>query len=66
MIAMELKMQLASDGISQRELARAVGVHESIISGIIRGWRNPDEDLKVKIAAFCGRPTDVLFPRRTA
>ena len=57
-----LKAALIKWGIKQVELANEVGVHESVISGLCRGWRNPDPELADRIAQRLGMSTSDLFP----
>jgi len=50
-------------GITQEELARAVGVSRQSIISIEGGRYTPSLPLALRIAAFFGRPTDELFFR---
>jgi transcriptional regulator with XRE-family HTH domain len=61
-ISTPLKAALISEGMKQRELAAEVGVHESVVSGLCRGWRNPDEPLAEKISEVLSRPREEIFP----
>jgi len=49
---LDLKLALLESGFSQRHLAWGSGVHENIISKIIRGYREPTEKEKQKISDF--------------
>jgi len=61
-ISTPLKIALVQEGMKQRQLADAVQVHESLISDLCRGRRNPDERLAEKISLVLGIPTGALFP----
>ena len=52
-------------GLSQVELAFAIGVDRSLISNVISG-RQPSPSLEKRIAMFLGVPETRLFPVRTA
>lgn len=52
-------------GLSQVELASAIGVDRSLISNVISG-RQPSASLEKRIAMFLGVPEIQLFPVRTA
>jgi len=46
-----LKMQLWRAGIRQNRLAQLVGIHETLLSKIINGFRPPDAEVRSRIAA---------------
>lgn len=46
-----LKMQIWKTGIRQNRLAQLVGIHETVLSKIINGFRPPDPDIRSRIAA---------------
>lgn len=48
-------------GITQRELAQAVGVTDQTISNIERGASRPDLETALSIARYFGRPVESLF-----
>ena len=48
-------------GIRQRDLARIIGISETIISRIVNGIYNPDEILKSRIAKALKRKPEELF-----
>lgn len=52
-------------GLSQVELASAIGVDRSLISNVISG-RQPSPSLEKRIAMFLGVPETQLFPVRAA
>jgi len=57
----ELKIACLREGIKQCELARAVGVSESLISMVAAGERHIDEKKKKIIARILNRPLETLF-----
>jgi transcriptional regulator with XRE-family HTH domain len=46
-----LKMQIWRSGIRQNRLAQMVGIHETLLSRILNGFRQPDAEVRAKIAA---------------
>jgi transcriptional regulator with XRE-family HTH domain len=46
-----LKLQLWKCGIRQNRLARLVGIHETLLSKIVNGFREPDAETRTRIAA---------------
>jgi hypothetical protein len=46
-----LKLQLWKSGIRQNRLAQLVGMHETVLSRIINGFRPPDSEIRSRIAA---------------
>jgi len=46
-----LKLQLYRSGIRQNRLAQLVGIHETLLSKIVNGFRQPDPDVRARIAA---------------
>ena len=48
-------------GIRQRDLARIVGISETIISRVVNGIYNPDEVLQARIAKVLKRKPEELF-----
>jgi transcriptional regulator with XRE-family HTH domain len=57
----ELKKILIDRGLTQRELARATGMHEVTLSLIIRGVYVPSGDQQERIARILGKDTKFLF-----
>ena len=66
MPATPLKAVLLLVGIRQRQLADMVEVHESLISDLCRGRRNPDGVLAHRISKALGMRPEDIFPRGTA
>jgi transcriptional regulator with XRE-family HTH domain len=56
-----LKTAILSQRRSQRELARATGIRENRMSGIVRGWVIPRPDERAAIATALGRSSRGLF-----
>lgn len=59
---LRLKIELFRKRVAQQELARAVGIHSSRVSRILRGHARPRPRERAKIARFLGVPTWQLFP----
>ena len=47
-----LKIELIERGMTQRQLARSIGVDEATISEVVNGWRVPNEKLRMDIMNF--------------
>lgn len=45
-----LKLQLWRSGIRQNRLAQMLGIHETLLSRIVNGFREPDPQVRAKIA----------------
>jgi transcriptional regulator with XRE-family HTH domain len=56
-----LKLQLWRTGIRQNRLAQLVGVDETLLSKIVNGFREPNPQLRVKIAAALQSDETWLF-----
>jgi transcriptional regulator with XRE-family HTH domain len=61
-----LKLQLWRSGIRQCRLAQMIGVHETLLSRIVNGFRQPDAATRVRIAAALRADEDWLFTRAEA
>lgn len=46
----ELKKKIIDSGMSQVEIASRVGIQATRMSEIVRGWRDPGEELAKEIA----------------
>jgi transcriptional regulator with XRE-family HTH domain len=57
----KLKVLRTQRGLSQRELARQLGIAESYICHFEQGRRKPRTELTIQIAAFFGVSVDVLI-----
>ena len=56
-----LKLQLWRSGIRQNRLAQLVGIHETLLSKIVNGFRQPDADVRARIAAVLKSDEGWLF-----
>ncbi len=56
-----LKLQLYRLNIRQNRLARIVGVHETLLSKMINGFRTPTRELRLSIARALHSDPDWLF-----
>lgn len=56
-----LKLELWRSGIRQNSLARMLGVDESTLSRIVNGYREPNAELRARIAAVLNRDEAWLF-----
>lgn len=48
-------------GISQRDLARLVDVHETTVSRVLAGTRKPSPQLALRLAKEMGVPMETFF-----
>jgi|GraSoi2013_115cm_1033766.scaffolds.fasta_scaffold337573_2 transcriptional regulator with XRE-family HTH domain len=46
-----LKLHLWKSGMRQNRLAQLVGIHETLLSKIVNGYRTPDAEMRARIAA---------------
>jgi transcriptional regulator with XRE-family HTH domain len=58
-----LKIQVWSSGIRQYRLAQLVGIHESLLSKILNGSRQPSRATRAKIAEALGTDEEWLFSK---
>lgn len=56
-----LLLAIRERGIRQRDLARIIGISETIISRVVNGVYNPDAVLKSRIAKALKRKQEELF-----
>jgi len=56
-----LKLQLWRSGIRQNRLAQIVGIHETLLSRIVNGFRVPDAEVRARIAAVLKSDEAWLF-----
>ncbi|HZS70270.1 MAG TPA: helix-turn-helix transcriptional regulator [Candidatus Acidoferrum sp.] len=56
-----LKLQLWRSGLRQNRLAQMVGIHESLLSKIVNGFREPDPRIRTQIAAILNSDEGWLF-----
>ena len=57
-----LRIALARSGLTQRALAQASGLNETLVSLIVNGHWNPDSVQKIKIAEALGVSVNEVFP----
>src|SRR3989442_673569 len=58
-----LKMQIFRRGNHQNQLAKAVGIDETVLSKIIHGYRNPTASQKKLLASYLEADEAWLFER---
>lgn len=63
---MTLKLAIVGSGKSQVDIAKAASIHESKLSKIVHGYREPSDDEKKAIAKALRRPVAHLFPEVAA
>jgi len=56
-----LKLQLWRSGMRQNRLAQLVGIHDTLLSKILNGFRVPDPQVRMRIAAVLQRNEQWLF-----
>jgi transcriptional regulator with XRE-family HTH domain len=56
-----LKLQLWKCGIRQNRLAQLIGIHETLLSKILNGFREPDPRVRSQIAAILQSDESWLF-----
>ena len=56
-----LKLQIWRSGMRQNRLAQLLGIHETLLSKIVNGFRQPDPQIRVRIAAILKRDENWLF-----
>ena len=56
-----LKLQLWRSGIRQNRLAQLIGIHETLLSKIVNGFRQPDAQVRARIAAVLKSDEGWLF-----
>lgn len=55
---------IKENGLSQKEYAALVGVHETVISRIINGYYNVTKIQRIKYSKALGKSPDELFPEQ--
>lgn len=56
-----LKLQIWKSGMRQNRLAQMVGIHESMLSRIVNGFREPDAETRRRIATALASDESWLF-----
>jgi transcriptional regulator with XRE-family HTH domain len=60
-----LKLQLWKCGMRQNRLAQLMGIHETLLSKILNGFREPDSVIRSRIAATLQCDESWLFQEVT-
>jgi len=60
---LNLKMRLWACGIRQNRLAQMLNVDETLVSKVINGYREPNVELRQRIAELLGADEQWLFER---
>jgi len=58
-----LKLQIFRHGSHQNQLAKALGIDETVLSKIIRGYRDPTATQRKLLASYLEVDEDWLFER---
>jgi transcriptional regulator with XRE-family HTH domain len=58
-----LKLHLWRTGIRQNRLAKLLGIDEALLSKIVNGFREPNPEMRAKIAALLDSSETWLFER---
>jgi transcriptional regulator with XRE-family HTH domain len=58
-----LKLKLWSMGIRQNQLAKTLGIDETMLSKLINGFREPSPEMRAKIANALNADESWLFER---
>jgi transcriptional regulator with XRE-family HTH domain len=56
-----LKLQMWKCGMRQNRLAKILGIHETVLSRIVNGFRTPTETTRLRIAALLHSDAEWLF-----
>lgn len=56
-----LKLQIWKRGMHQNRLAQLIGIHETLLSKIVNGFREPDPDIRARIATALQSDEQWLF-----
>jgi transcriptional regulator with XRE-family HTH domain len=56
-----LKLELWKAGIRQKRLAQMLGVDETMLSRIMNGFREPSQQMRIRIAELLQRDETWLF-----
>jgi len=63
---LNLKLQLFKTGMRQNRLAQLLGVDESVLSKTVNGYREPDQEMRKRIATLLDCDEGWLFERVNA
>lgn len=56
-----LKLQMWRSGVRQNRLAKLLGVHESVLSRVVNGFREPSQEMRQRIAGALHQDESWLF-----
>ena len=56
-----LKLQLWRSGLRQNRLAQMIGIHETLLSKIVNGFREPNPQVRLRIANILESDENWLF-----
>ena len=56
-----LKLQIWKSGMRQNRLAQTLGMHETVLSKIVNGFRKPSSSIRARIAAALHSDESWLF-----
>ena len=56
-----IKAAVLQRGLSQRQVARAVGIPENRLSSIVNGWTAGTDAERASLSSVLAQPIDVLF-----
>jgi transcriptional regulator with XRE-family HTH domain len=56
-----LKLQIWKSGMRQNRLAQALGMHETVLSKIVNGFRKPSSSMRARIAEVLHSDENWLF-----
>jgi DNA-binding XRE family transcriptional regulator len=59
-----LKLKILESGRPQIGLAKDLGISEAWLSRIVKGWVEPENELKQKIAGVLGCRVNEVFPNK--
>jgi transcriptional regulator with XRE-family HTH domain len=59
-----LKLAILKSGRTQFEIAKAAGLHYSVLSLLVRGHRDPTEEQQRALSKILRRPAADLFPNQ--
>ena len=60
-----LKLQLWRSGLRQNRLAQMAGIHETLLSKIVNGFREPDTEMRTRLAELLKCDAEWLFAQET-
>lgn len=58
---LKLKTKILERGRSQKDVARALNIHDTRLSEFVQEWKEPDREMKEAIASELGCQVEDLF-----